>query len=175
MIEELQLRLLDTLVDQASNSTVEVDDILSVASFILHDQDKLVDSCLDLLDHGDAVREVRHAESDRKYWRVTDRRTDHQEQTYICLERYCSCNYFTAYVKSYSSTDSAQENKKFVMCKHLGAIRLAIALGRCSRIDLPLDKFLQSYVQQEDGGMQRGNEQREGAFHASFRTPSLGR
>eukprot|EP01031_Cornospumella_fuschlensis_P027039 gene27039-32672_t len=156
MIEELQFRLLDTLIAGPDCPSVETDDVISAASFILYDQDKLVDASLDLLDHGDAVREVRHAESGRKYWRVSDRRTEHQEKTYICLEKYCSCSYFTAYVKSYINHD---ENQKIVICKHLLAVRLARALRKCSQIDLPLDKFLQSFVQQEDNNTQSSSDQ----------------
>lgn len=137
MISALQEDLLATTVVefQSRPGPVEKEVVLKAFHFILHDQAKLIEHSLEIIDQSDEsikpVQQYQHEQSGRKFWKVRGSR----ENEYLCLSRYCSCPSFVNLVK-------AAELDKVILCKHLLAIQLAKALRMEQVYFMSLDTFV---------------------------------
>ena len=145
MISETQVGLLEEFLDR-DRRWESADDVLRLARFILHDQLKVLESALTVLDrkervqcfdaiataHNGARSDLGAGDKDvvaRSYWSVPDSRTGHANP-YTCTEVGCTC-------MSYCDLARAADGGLTPMCKHLLAVRLATALGlvECVRKD----------------------------------------
>lgn len=106
------MQLIDACVpihEDSVDSTPEK--LLKTLTFILHDNFKLLDHALEVLDdEQQSIVRYQCSTYNRYIWRVTSRRN-----SYICLAAYCPC-------RSYFEQSKVATSK--VLCKHLLAIRI---------------------------------------------------
>lgn len=118
MISDTQFELLHTLVDISNTkSTKDSDSILHSLCTTLHDQPKLLEHALEILDNDGKYKPVRQFTdpSQRRFFVVRGA----QGQDYICFEQYCSCQSFSQLSRSCNTR---------VLCKHMLAVHIACAM-----------------------------------------------
>lgn len=95
--------------------------VLKQVTFILYDQQPLVENSLDLLDdETKRITRIKSASTSRVFWKVPSQSfRGSNQKDYICTEKFCPC-------KSYR--DLAKLGRHDVLCKHLIAIRIGTAL-----------------------------------------------
>ena len=94
--------------------------LLTNLAFVLFDNRKILDAAVDILDDSDNL--IRHygttnASPRRQMWTVKGS----LGSDYICLERFCPCPYYM---------QQARTRKGRILCKHLLAIKLFVAIKR---------------------------------------------
>ena len=103
-----------------SNAQSALHTLLTNLAFVLFDNRKILDSAVDILDDSDnSIRHYRtlNASPPRKMWIVKGS----QGNDYICLERFCPCAFYL---------QQARNRKGRILCKHLLAIKLFVAIKR---------------------------------------------
>ena len=92
-----QLSIIKSLSDQylsthmlTTNQNESIDELLKSFIFVFHDNLKLLESSLDILDKN-MITEIKCDTSGRRYWKVPSS----QGSEYLCLAKYCPCkSYF---------------------------------------------------------------------------------
>ncbi len=167
MISESQSILLNLLVDSSRSassseiSSTEVDNRLKQIHFILHDQMKLLEASMELLDHErkKPVQEIIHDNSQRHFWKVLGSK----DNEYLCFEKFCTC-------QSYQQLLKSSYDDQPILCKHLLSIRIAKILGLVEKVSLPLDQFMEKMCQDAQIQSADGNA-RFSSFASSFIRP----
>eukprot|EP01039_Chlorochromonas_danica_P011035 gene11035-12285_t len=142
MISSEQWELLNLLMDKGKHITMEIEEVLTAAHWILSQESKLLESSLEILDSMEdsstspTIEAIYHEETNRHYWKVQSRSQD--SGYYLCLQESCSCPFFMTSLRQGGLPDNQQK----IVCKHLVAIRLATALRRVKMQRVPLERFL---------------------------------
>ena len=119
---ELQIEMMSSyLRTESYGAHQSKETVLKQVTFILFDQQPLVENCLDLLDdETKRITRIKSASTSRVFWKVPSQSSRGSNQKdYICTEKFCPC-------KSYR--DLARLGRHDVLCKHLIAIRIGTAL-----------------------------------------------
>eukprot|EP01041_Mallomonas_annulata_P001369 gene1369-2642_t len=111
-----------------TESSIKETDIMNSLIFCLHDNVKLLENAVDVLDCG-FVREITCRPSKRSCWKVSGSKG----KEYTCLRDYCPCRSFFEQARLHSND---------VMCKHLLAMRIAGPLGKLHIEEVSEDVFL---------------------------------
>lgn len=145
MISSEQWELLNLLMDKGKHVTMEIEEVLTAANWILSQESKLLEGSLEILDSMEdkdspspcpTIEAIYHEESNRHYWKVQSRSQD--SGYYLCLQESCSCPFFMASLRQGVQPDNLQK----IVCKHLVAVRLATALRRVKISRVSLERFL---------------------------------
>ena len=126
MLSEAQATFLGGFLDR--NSVWEgADEVLRLSRFYLHDQLKVLEDALHLLDGKETIKCfdscVENGFIARSYWKVpSSKNSIHYNESYMCMETGCTC-------RSYHELARAADASLTPMCKHLLAVRLGTALG----------------------------------------------
>lgn len=108
----------------------DTESVLRAANFILHDEKKLLEVAVEVLD--ERPQPIRKVQSScgRHFWLVAGSRG----HTYVCLENFCHCRSFSEVLLSPQVVpgrpDQLPDEMKcdVPMCKHLLAVQLAEAI-----------------------------------------------
>jgi hypothetical protein len=122
MLSSSQKDLCDKFLD-ATKTWESTDHILRLASFYLHDQRKVLEGALDVLDGQERIQCFAfQPECGRRrcFWKVPV--STGKSAAYTCVEYGCDCH---RYIEMAKSNDVEHEP----MCKHLIAVRVGTALG----------------------------------------------
>ena len=150
MVAESQLVLVDALCHTAasdeSHNKGEYSDQHQMKFFrtmytILHDNKKLLEDSIDLVDSfrtgASLLRyfECEKPPTDSKSRRIFAKVKGSRPGTeYLCLARYCSCPSFA---------NKARQTSSSVICKHLLALKIGVALKIIIPQQLPIEKFME--------------------------------
>ena len=120
MISNTQWNMLSA-VTSVTEGELHGDDpshVLHVMNFALHDNRRLLDSAVDIIDdHDFPVKQYCCDASGRSFYKVQGS----QGREYICLGEYCNCASFL---------QTARQLQKNVICKHLLCVKISLALGK---------------------------------------------
>ena len=110
----------------------EDDIIRMIESF--YDDTKLMESALEILDKTNQIIEFRGSCKYRKIWKIIGSK----DKSYYCLYNFCPC-------QSYENNNKS--SSKVVLCKHLLAIRIALALRKTLETVISDEEFILSSLQ----------------------------
>ena len=120
------MSLLEDMLDR-QRPWDDPDDVLRAARFYLHDQIKVLEAAVEVLDHKEPIECVDCVGPGdfvaRSYWRVpsSSKQGGLNPEWYTCMETGCTC---VRYIELARAVDPSMTP----MCKHLIAVRLATAL-----------------------------------------------
>lgn len=163
MISEAQFELLNLFTanfdsQQTEHSTTDnTDYVLQSIWTILHDQPKLVEHALEVLDQCGRSTHSHFNQShtfnsvisvgNKSIRRVVDPAGRYfflvngsQHQEYICLDNFCSCQNFA----QLSLLQQSGERK--IICKHLLAVRIGLALRVIDVCSCSFENFLSAFL-----------------------------
>jgi predicted nucleic acid-binding Zn finger protein len=125
------------VVASGTGGSYPSEDVLKFFYYLLPNQD-LIEKSLEILDgttdHYKTVVEFEDSLTKRKYWKVVRAR----DREYLCLHNFCSCPAFSQIAKT------TTEGK--VLCKHLLAVKLGMALNMVEMRQLNTQQFIDVMV-----------------------------
>ncbi len=151
MLSEAQVSLFSNFLDR-NKRWASPEDVIKLARFYLHDQLKVLESALEVLDSESRITcfESRHADnitedanSRRSFWRVPAATSE--REPYTCTRGGCDCPRYTELAKN------VDENHE-PMCKHIIAVYIGTALGLVDVTIMPCHEFVKHLT---DAGARR--------------------
>ena len=123
----------------SSSFSTSQEDILKTVYVLLPNYSKLIEASLEILDSSsESIKPVVEFEDDsaskRKFWKVIRAR----DREYLCFHNFCSCPSYAQLAKSMA------EGR--VLCKHLLAVKLGVALQMTEKRRLTTAQFVDCMV-----------------------------
>mmetsp|Transcript_20111 Transcript_20111/g.33875 ORF Transcript_20111/g.33875 Transcript_20111/m.33875 type:complete len:166 (+) Transcript_20111:121-618(+) len=138
----------------SNDEEVDVEEVLSIYSFITHDKPKLIEVALEVIDKQDNHRiiQVVSESTNRSFHLVQGSRA----QKYLILPNYCPCQSFSHlfnHITEPAYTGNAtRRTVTQSLCKHMLAVKMATSLNRIDKRSVSDDKFMEIFKssQRED-------------------------
>jgi predicted nucleic acid-binding Zn finger protein len=143
MLSEAQYEILTAVLplrtrsyNERESTSVIADIVLQSVWHVLHDQPKLIEHAMEVIDIDGKLRNPIQQYTDssgRCFFLVRGS----LGQDYLCLEQYCSC-------QNFAQLSFGHERK--VMCKHLLALRISSTLGLTNVNNCTNESFLSTFL-----------------------------
>ena len=137
----------ETKVSEKLNDEVDVDEVLSLYSFLTYDKPKLLEGALEVIDKqpNHKIIEVTCQSMKRSFFVVNGS----QGRQYLVLTGYCPCqsysNLFNHQTRDNHCPSGVFQDHKVVYCKHLLAVSVATALNKIEKQVLSDVEFMEMF------------------------------
>ena len=136
---------LEEKAHQHEGEDIDVDEVLSIYSFLTHDKPKLLEFALEVLDKQENHRivEVISQSTGRSFHVIQGS----QSRQYLILPNFCPCQSFSQLFNKVPITSNGKISSDSItpLCKHLFAVSVATSLNRLNKQYVSDEKFMEIF------------------------------